>query len=130
MTEFDETGLPMMDVARGDENASRRVRGNLELLRDNSGDPEFRRLVQEVLDGRRSLREATHVPAFAAGMTPHIDRFNEKWEEVMGEDQEVLDDEQVERFKSLQAEVKSKMDEITRKVEELQRLQNDLQTGG
>ena len=127
MSELDDTGQPMIDIARGNVNASRRIRNNLEILQEKSGDPEFKRLIQDVLDGRRSLRGAMREPVFGAEMTPHIDTFNEKWEEVMNEDQEVVSEEQVREFKRLQAEVKKKMDEITQNLQKLQRHKDDLE---
>lgn len=126
MAELDDTGLPMMDVARGDQSASRRVRKNLEILRDKSSDPQFQRFVQEVLDGRMSLREAARSPMFDAELSPHIDTFNEKWEEVMGEDQEVVEPEEVDRLRGLQGEVRRAMAEIEEKLREIQRLKDDM----
>ncbi|WP_433230952.1 hypothetical protein [Actinomadura formosensis] len=129
MTEFDETGQPMMDIARGDQRASMRIRRDLEVLKDNSANPEFQRLVQDVLAGRRSLREAAGSAIFGAEMSPRIDQVEEKWQEAMAEDQEVVDEEQVEQYRRLQAEARNTMREITEKLQELQRLQDDLDAG-
>ncbi|RKS74948.1 hypothetical protein BZB76_3472 [Actinomadura pelletieri DSM 43383] len=126
MAEFDDDGLPMMDIARGDQSASRAVRKNLEILRDKSENPQFQRFVQEVLDGRMSLREAARSPLFDAELSPHIDKFKEKWDETMAEGQEVVDAEEVDRLAGLQAEVRRAMAEITEKVQELQRLKDEL----
>ncbi|MWA06627.1 hypothetical protein F8568_041035 [Actinomadura sp. LD22] len=130
MTDFDDVGRPMMDIARGDVEASHRVRRNLELLQENARDPEFRRLIQEVLDGRRSLREAAGTPLFGSGMAPHLDAFAEKWDEATAEGQEVTSEESVAEFRRLQGRVQSVMAEIEDKVRELQRYQDDLEAGG
>ncbi|WUH96810.1 hypothetical protein OHR68_24985 [Spirillospora sp. NBC_00431] len=129
MAEFDEAGNPMMDIARGDQIASARIRANLERLRDASANPEFRRLVEDVLNGRASLREAARGGVFDAELSPHIDTFDQKWEEVMSADQEVVGEEEVERLNGLQAQVRDKLAEITRQVEELRRYQDDLDRG-
>jgi hypothetical protein len=130
MSEFDDTGQPMIDIARGDVHTSRRIRNNLEILQEKSREPEFQRLIQDVLDGRRPLREAMRNPVFDAEMTPHIDTFNEKWEEVMSEDQEVVGEQEVREFKRLQGEVKRKMDEITQNLQKLQEYKDDLEADG
>lgn len=129
MAEFDEAGNPMMDIARGDQIVSARIRANLETLKNASTNPEFQRLVQDVLNGRASLREAAGSGIFDAELSPHIDTFNQKWEEVTAPDQEVVDEEEVERLNGLQAQVRDKLAEITRQVEELRRYQDDLNAG-
>ncbi|SEG70623.1 hypothetical protein SAMN04489712_109185 [Thermomonospora echinospora] len=130
MTEFDDDGLPMMDVARGDVAASRRIRQNLEILRDGSTDPEFKALLQDVLDGRRSLREVAGGALFDAEITPHMERFGEKWREATSEGQQVVPADTLRKLQRLQAEMAQKMAEIEEKVRELQRLQKDLEEAG
>ncbi|WP_147449452.1 hypothetical protein [Actinomadura pelletieri] len=73
-----------------------------------------------------SLREAARSPLFDAELSPHIDKFKEKWDETMAEGQEVVDAEEVDRLAGLQAEVRRAMAEITEKVQELQRLKDEL----
>ncbi len=48
---------PLIDRAREGARLSRRVRRNLEILDEHSRDPEFRRLVRRVLDGRAPRRD-------------------------------------------------------------------------
>jgi hypothetical protein len=127
MAEFDDLGQPMMDVAGDDAAASRRVRRNLEILQENSSNPEFRDLVQDVLDGRRSLREVAGGSLFTSELTPHMEKFSEKWDETMAPGQEVMPDEAVQELKGLQAEVREKMAEIERQIREIQRLKDDLE---
>lgn len=55
---------PMMDVARGDRAVNQYLRESLTVLRDNSQDKEFRRLVDDVLSGKTSLREAAFTELF------------------------------------------------------------------
>ncbi|XVQ12962.1 hypothetical protein ACQP1W_10525 [Spirillospora sp. CA-255316] len=57
MRESPDDEPPLIDIAREDARLSRRVRRNLEILDEHSRDPEFRRLVRKVLDGRVSPRE-------------------------------------------------------------------------
>jgi hypothetical protein len=54
----------MMDVARGDRAVNQYLRESLTVLRDNSQDKEFRRLVDDVLSGKASLREAAFTELF------------------------------------------------------------------
>ncbi|MGH3775225.1 MAG: hypothetical protein ACRDRR_05720 [Pseudonocardiaceae bacterium] len=56
---------PMTDVACGDPELSEELRDALALLRDRSGNDEFRTLVDDVLAGRCSLTEASGTAAFS-----------------------------------------------------------------
>jgi hypothetical protein len=121
---------PMMDIARGDATASRQIRRNLEILRENSRNPEFRSLIQEVLDGRRSLREVAGSGVFTSEITPYMQTFTRKWEEATARDQDVLPAQDVEEFHSLKAEAARRTQEIEDQIRELRRLQQDLDASG
>jgi hypothetical protein len=54
----------MLDVARGDRAVNQYLRESLTVLRDNSQDKEFRRLADDVLSGKTSLREAAFTEIF------------------------------------------------------------------
>jgi hypothetical protein len=58
---------PMMDVARGDKAVSQFLRESLKALRDGSEDKDFRRLIDDVLNGQMSLREAAASDLFERG---------------------------------------------------------------
>ncbi|ADG98401.1 hypothetical protein Srot_1944 [Segniliparus rotundus DSM 44985] len=55
---------PLLDVARGDQAQSEVLRASLKILRDKSGNPEFKSLVDDVLAGRRSLRDVSRNAVF------------------------------------------------------------------
>ncbi|MQA85807.1 MAG: hypothetical protein GEV03_14600 [Streptosporangiales bacterium] len=67
---------PMIDIARGDPVRSRQLRAALKTLRDRSNDREFRRLVDDVLAGRRALRDVARTQTFDRVVTPlaHVRR--------------------------------------------------------
>lgn len=74
----------MLDVAGGDPALSRHLRNSLTLLRDRSDDPEFRRLADDVLAGRRGLRDVATSPVFAQALNPQVERFA-RWYEQLSE---------------------------------------------
>lgn len=88
--EPDET---VLDVARGDKALSRHLSTSLELLRDRSDNADFRRVVDDVLNGRASLREVYHTPAFAAGLDPDVQKFAERWDELSQDERDRLAEE-------------------------------------
>ncbi|HEY0700929.1 MAG TPA: hypothetical protein VGD43_24360 [Micromonospora sp.] len=73
---------PMLDVAQGDPALSRHLRNSLQLLRDRSDDEDFRRLADDVLAGRRGLRDVATAPEFSRVLNPQVERFAERWEEL------------------------------------------------
>src|SRR5688500_14255711 len=81
---------PMLDVAAGDPALSRHLRNSLTLLRDRSDDPEFRRLADEVLTGRRGLRDVATSPVFAQALNPQVERFAQRYEELSDEERAAL----------------------------------------
>jgi hypothetical protein len=71
---------PMLDVARGDAALSRQLRDSLRILQARSEDERFRRLVDDVLNGRAGLREASRTDTFAAGINDGVREFARRWE--------------------------------------------------
>jgi hypothetical protein len=84
---------PTLDVAHGNKALSRYLNKSLELLRDRSDNDDFRRVVDDVLHGRASLREVYNTPAIAAGIEPGVRKFAERWDELSQEERDRLADE-------------------------------------
>lgn len=80
----------MLDVAQGDPALSRHLRNSLELLRDRTDDQDFRRLADDVLAGRRGLRDVASAPAFARVLNPEVERFAQRYEELSDAEREAL----------------------------------------
>ncbi|MEV4732321.1 hypothetical protein [Saccharopolyspora sp. NPDC049426] len=76
---------PVLDIARGDEARSRHLRASLQLLRDRVENPQFRKLVDDVLAGKASLRDVAQTAAFGQAVAPlaqqAINRVNEMSED-------------------------------------------------
>ena len=72
----------MLDVAHGDPALARHLRQSLQLLRQRADSDDFRRLVDDVLTGRTSLRDAYTTPAFAAGLNPGVEQFARRYEQL------------------------------------------------
>ncbi|GAB3964679.1 hypothetical protein V1634_01065 [Plantactinospora veratri] len=81
---------PLIDVAGGDPALSRRLRESLRILGEETDDPEFRRLVADVLDGRRGLREVVTSPVFASVLDARVDHFVQRWDEIPEEERAEL----------------------------------------
>lgn len=85
-----EQDEPTLDVAHGDKALSRHLNKSLEILRDRSDNDDFRRVVDDVLNGRASLRDVYNTPAFAAGIEPSVRKFAERWDELSQEERDRL----------------------------------------
>jgi hypothetical protein len=84
---------PLIDVARGDVAESRQLRHALTVLRDRSDNAQFRELVDEVLQGRRGLRDVFLTQAFADGLNPGVEQFASQYEALSDEERRQLADE-------------------------------------
>jgi hypothetical protein len=81
---------PTMAVAHGDPALARHLRKSLELLRDRTDNDDFRRLVDDVLNGRANLRDVYFTPAFAAGINPGVEQFAQRFDELTREQQQEM----------------------------------------
>ena len=76
----------MTDVACGEPELATDVREALTLLRARSDDDEFRRVVDDVLDGRCSLVDAAGTAAFGAAVfAPIADEFGAQGDTMAAE---------------------------------------------
>ncbi|HEY8453410.1 MAG: hypothetical protein FWJ70_02495 [Micromonosporaceae bacterium] len=80
----------MIDVAGGDPAVDRQLRRSLQVLRDRSDNAEFQRLVDEVLAGRKGLRDVATSPVFASELRPLVERFAEQYAQLSEEDRRQL----------------------------------------
>jgi len=87
-----------LDVARGNKALSRHLKKSLELLRDRSDNDDFRRVVDDVLNGRASMRDVYTTPAFATGIEPGVKKFAERWDELSQEERDRLAEEGRQTF--------------------------------
>ncbi|TLW94944.1 hypothetical protein FFT09_03585 [Saccharomonospora piscinae] len=81
---------PLLDVARGDAALSRHLRNSLTLLRGKTEDPEFRHLVDDVLTGRRGLRDVAGSAAFARALNPLAEQGAEQYRALSDEERDEL----------------------------------------
>jgi hypothetical protein len=88
MTNHDEE--PALDIAHGDQAISQHLRSSLKQLRERSDNTDFKRLVDDVLAGRASLRDVYTTPAFAAGVNPGVERFAQRYEQLNPEERAEL----------------------------------------
>ena len=61
-----------LDIAGGDVGLSRHLKDSLRLLAKRSDEPAFSRLIDDVLSGKRSLREAYTDPPYTRVMDAQV----------------------------------------------------------
>ncbi|MFC3891424.1 hypothetical protein ACFOWZ_08045 [Lentzea rhizosphaerae] len=96
---------PLLDVARGDAARSHVLRESLKILRDRSGDPAFGKLVDDVLTGRRGLREAVASPLFNQALTPGVQEAAQRYKGMSEEERERLAADGEDRLNRLRDEL-------------------------
>lgn len=109
---------PLLDVARGDPAWSSHLRQALHRLRDTSDDSEFRELVEDVLQGRRSLRDVAFTPAFERVMNPRVEAFAERYEQLSQDERDRLADEGENQLQQHRAAIERRRRETDVRVEE------------
>lgn len=79
-----------LDVARGDVALSRHLRNSLEVLKDKVEDPEFRRMVDDITSGRRSLRDMVRSPVFARALDPLVEQGAQTYRDLSDQERDEL----------------------------------------
>ena len=81
---------PLLDVAHGDPARSKILRDSLRILREKSDVPAFKALVDEILAGRKGLRETAREPLFGKGVAAGVDAGAAWWAGLSPEEREEL----------------------------------------
>lgn len=95
----------MLDVAGGDPALSRHLRNCLKVLRDRTDNPQFRELADDIMAGRRSLRQAFTSPAFAQALNPQVAQFAQRYEQLSTDERERLAAEGQRQFAEQQEQL-------------------------
>jgi hypothetical protein len=85
-----ESWDPIAAFTRGDSMRSTYLRRNLTQIRDTTEDRHVQRLVSEVLDGRRGVRELVRDERFEEEMNRGMAAFAEQWEAMTPEERAEL----------------------------------------
>jgi hypothetical protein len=81
---------PLLGITAHDPEADRRLRRQLAVLRDRSPGTPFARLIDEVLAGRRTLRDAAQSDEWARAITPTTTALTQAWAALSPEQQQGL----------------------------------------
>lgn len=81
---------PIAAFTRGDQTRAEFLRGNLEKIRDRTENSDVRRLVDEVLAGRRTVRELVREEAFVGELDKGMHAFASSWEQLTPEQRAAL----------------------------------------
>ncbi|MEO6881382.1 MAG: hypothetical protein ABI181_10630 [Mycobacteriaceae bacterium] len=93
-----------LDIAHDDPGLSRHVVNSLRTVARNGEDRAFRALVEDVVSGRRSLREAHTDPVFSRAIDAGVRRFASRWETVSQEEIDALAEQGREQLAALGAD--------------------------
>jgi hypothetical protein len=96
---------PMLDIARGDPARSKFLRESLAKLREHSKDPQFRSMVDDILAGRRSAREAATSEVFNRGIADKVEQGAQQYQALSGEEKEELAAQGEQRMAELREEI-------------------------
>jgi len=102
-------GEPMLDVARGDKAVSEHLRESLKNLRDDSDDKDFRRLIDDVLSGEMSLREAAMTDLFDRGIAKPLEQTMRQLDQLSESERERLADEGEAEFRRRNTEIEEQV---------------------
>ncbi|MGJ7905883.1 hypothetical protein ACOQFL_05330 [Actinopolyspora sp. H202] len=86
----DQDREPMMDASRGDVGLSRHLRNSLRIIRDKTDDEEFRKLADDVIAGKRGLREASQSASFSRVLDYQVEKASTEMAEMSDEEREEL----------------------------------------
>lgn len=81
---------PMMDVARGDVGLSRHLKNSLLVIRDKTDDEEFKKLADDVIAGKQSLREASQSDSFSRVLDSQVEKASTEIASMSDEEREEL----------------------------------------
>lgn len=81
---------PMLDIAHGDAALSKHLRNSLNVLRGKVDDPEFKKMVDDVMSGKVSLRDVASSSVFSRALDPYAQQAAEKFENMTEEECEEL----------------------------------------
>jgi hypothetical protein len=70
-----ESGI--LDLVHGNEQDARELRANLAVFARRADNPDIRKLVGEVLAGRRNVREVFRAPEFTAAASARLDKLEQ-----------------------------------------------------
>lgn len=86
----DEHRRPLLEITAHDPGMDRKLRRNLIALRDKSKGTEMADLLDDVLAGRKSLREVARTSAWNDAVAPAVDKMMEQWAKLSDPEKQVL----------------------------------------
>lgn len=79
MTDDRDTPPPLLGITAADPALDRQLRAQLTALRDRAVGSELGSILDDVLAGRRSLRDAARTTAFAGVVGPAVTEMADAW---------------------------------------------------
>ncbi|WP_282946500.1 hypothetical protein [Cellulomonas endometrii] len=79
MTDAPETPTPLLGITVGNPTFDRQLRQQLTVLRDRAAGTELGDVLDDVLAGRRTLRDAARTPAFGGAVEPAVAETTTAW---------------------------------------------------
>lgn len=98
---------PTLDIAHGDVALSKHLKNSLGVLKDKVDDPEFKRMVDDITSGRRSLRDMITNPAFANALNAHVEQGAETYRNLSDEEKSELAKQGEEQFEQMREDIQN-----------------------
>src|SRR5665647_201890 len=90
MSISDQPEQPLLPLAAHDPGLDRRLRRDLATLRDRAAGTDLAMLLDDVLAGRRSLREVARTKAFDDVVAPAAQKMSEQWSVLSQDEKDAL----------------------------------------
>ncbi|VTR76650.1 hypothetical protein [Cellulomonas hominis] len=94
----DESTPPLLGLTAHDPAWDRHLRAQVSILRDRARGTELAALLDDVLAGRRTLREVARTPAFDEAVRPAVQRMATEWDSLSEAERDELARQAAERI--------------------------------
>lgn len=95
---------PTLDIAHGDAALSKHLKNSLNLLRKKTDDPEFKSMVDDIIAGRKSLRDTVGSPVFSRVLDPLVGRAVEHYRSLSEQERDELAKTGEQQFEAMRAD--------------------------
>ena len=81
---------PLLGITEQDAGMDRMLRASVRTLRDQHAGTPLGEMLDDVLAGRRTLRDVARTPEWDAAVAPAAERMTEQWAELSTQEREQL----------------------------------------
>lgn len=85
-----ERPAPLLGLTAQDAGMDRQLRANLRTLRDRASSPDLAAMLDDVLAGRRNLREVARTPEWNEAVAPASQQMTQQWARLSPQERDAL----------------------------------------